>query len=243
MSASIESLTEQFLFTIRSNVTTPEFLFQQPLYDTLLDLIYSGVNPNTQSSHFGYNLLHLCVLAQAYDKIETLLNCGVDPNHRDQLDAYTPLTMLLNQDPIDYMAAQALIEAGANPNTTDKLGQTLLHHATKEKNLSMIVLALNLGVDPGIKSQYGFTAISALQYLPTEYFTFEVVARSTELYRNTLATELELQSQKKQAELATRIEQGAKPSLSETKSSPLFFRPEDEKPNNSPVVASSYQFP
>ncbi len=98
-----------------------------------LDLVQLGANPNTQNKD-GQSLIHLLVNYEsgkiAYHNqraIETLVNrykVDVDALNREGL---TPLQCLLNRKTWYTKDALDLVQLGANPNTKNKDGQSLIH--------------------------------------------------------------------------------------------------------------------
>lgn len=106
------------------------------------------VNPNT-STMFGDNLLHVLIEADQIKDLKKALSLGVNPNNKGGMDK-TPLSQLINKSwsYLNLDAAKILIEAGANPDTTNRFNANLLHTAIESRSIANVEKALALGVNP-----------------------------------------------------------------------------------------------
>ena len=87
-----------------------------------------GVNLNTQNSA-GQTLLHLLIARQYFTSLfdikEFLFTYKIDVNIQDN-NGRTSLSLLLDKQRLDISTAMCLILYGANPNTTNAQGESLL---------------------------------------------------------------------------------------------------------------------
>lgn len=72
------------------------------------------------------------------------------------------LAEVLNKSPLNMEEAERCIHDGADPNTKDRYGRTLLHLAVNALDQSLIQKALHLKVDIDKTNHYGITAFGAL---------------------------------------------------------------------------------
>jgi len=96
----------------------------------VMKLIRLGADSNTKDKN-GDSLLHILVHNNKngeYDKtIDELIKKFNADIHAWDKNAYTPLKCLMNNDSFNANAAMKLVRLGANPNTKDKNGDSLLH--------------------------------------------------------------------------------------------------------------------
>jgi hypothetical protein len=107
-----------------------------------------------------YGVLYEAILKGDLERLRSLLNRGADPNVRYSLQSSllwkrrgllgwknTPLLLVaLNYNRTEI--AKLLLEYGANPNVTDKFGNTALWHAVPLGEASLVKLLLVNGADP-----------------------------------------------------------------------------------------------
>ncbi len=146
-------------------------------------LLKNGANPLVNDAN-GQNLLHYAVSKEnAIDLILLYVSLGVDINARDQED-YTPISLAITYfneanafnsqqvfigdendqtnekefKPNPYNTLKTLVKAGANLNTFDKYGYTLLMDCVTKDNPELVKILLELGADKNTQNKYGQTA-------------------------------------------------------------------------------------
>ena len=128
-----------------------------------------------------YGVLYETILKGDLERLSTLLNRGADPNVRYSLQSSllwkrrgllgwknTPLLLVaLNYNRTEM--AKLLLEHGANPNVTDKYGNTALWHAVPLGDASLVRLLLAKGADPSVVMPGdGSTALAEAPRSPPE---------------------------------------------------------------------------
>lgn len=124
-----------------------------------------GVNVNFISDAPGSTApLHTAAIFNRLEAMQWLLLAGADPNIRTSDKYYVQAGCT----PIYYAALCAgrggielLIDAGADVNAQNKLGDTALHIAAARGSLHNVELLLNSGADPFIRNAKGRTALQA----------------------------------------------------------------------------------
>lgn len=146
-------------------------------------LLKNGANPLVSDVN-GQNLLHYAVSKEnAVDLIFLYISLGVDINARDHEDN-TPLSLGIDYfDETDAFDAQqvflgnennqsnekefkpnpnktlkTLVKAGADLDTFNQYGYTLLMDCVTKDNPNLVKLLLELGADKSIQNEYGQTA-------------------------------------------------------------------------------------
>lgn len=146
-------------------------------------LLDNGANPLVIDAN-GQNLLHYAVSKQnAIDLILLYVSNGVDINVRDNQD-YTPLSLAVTYfheanafdtqqvfvgeesgqsnekefKPNPQKTLKTLVEYGADINSFDQYGYTLLMNCVTYDNANLVKILLELGADKYIQNKYGQTA-------------------------------------------------------------------------------------
>lgn len=146
-------------------------------------LLDKGANPLMYDAN-GQNLLHYAVSKEhALDLIPLYVSLGVTTNARDK-DDNTPLSLAIiyfeeinafdsqgvhvgeeNNQPNDtkskpnpYEILETLVKVGADMNSFNKFGNTLLMDAVTQNNSKLVQILLELGADKAIQNPYGETA-------------------------------------------------------------------------------------
>lgn len=128
------------------------------------------------SSVTGDTALHLLVSLNNKAALALMERLLLDPsvraiaNHassRPEWAGHTPLMMACGA--LNEPMAKALLGAGANPNATDSLGRSALHHAgrkfgakAQQKCVSLVSLLLSFGADPSLPNHAGLTPGQAM---------------------------------------------------------------------------------
>jgi ankyrin repeat protein len=90
--------------------------------------------------------------------VKVLLDAKVNVNQ--QATNLPPLIIALRRQGQDKEIVKLLLEAGANVNTQDEIGQTPLHYATREGRKDIVELLLNAGADVKRTNKFGHTALT-----------------------------------------------------------------------------------
>jgi hypothetical protein len=98
------------------------------------------------------------------DVIELLLSLGADPNAPCDDERAPLIVALTSQTPLSTI--QALLHAGANPNTADGFGMTPLMHASKNSDIEIVKALLAAGADVNAADKLGTTALHAARKRP-----------------------------------------------------------------------------
>lgn len=130
-----------------------------------IEFISRGVDVNSVDIR-GNTLLHFAAKYMPTEYIEPLLNLGMNPNlvnHRNE----TALSILMNRKPFteeDCISCLLLLNHGADKNTVDCEGNTLLHIVAKKNYLHRYLKGLfEENIDLRIVNADGLTAFSVLQ--------------------------------------------------------------------------------
>ena len=153
---AIDTLVNQYKADINANnaqgLTPLQCVMNRKRWFThdALELVKLGANPNTQNSN-GQPLIHLLVNYDAYGikahnhhAIEILVNVYKANINEKNKQGQTALECLLN-NPYGFSTKDALllVRLGANPNTTNSQGETLLHLlATSNLDNSLVIREL-----------------------------------------------------------------------------------------------------
>jgi ankyrin repeat protein len=89
--------------------------------------------------------------------MDLLLQHGGDPNVKDETTGFSPLHIAALTG--DAQFARALLNAGAQPNTGNKLGGTPLHVAAQGGHPQIVQLLVDSGADLSAKASEGTTAL------------------------------------------------------------------------------------
>lgn len=129
--------------------------------DALLEL---GADP-AQADEDGATVVHLAAMANDPAYLAVLLKRGVDPNIRHRATGDPPLvSALMGEREAQF---HALLDAGADPNATDRTGNTPLHHAAKINAHRQVLTLLEVGADPLATTAQGATFQRYLFMTPT----------------------------------------------------------------------------
>lgn len=126
-------------------------------------LIKKGANVNIKDNN-GYTALMEATTHGYIEIVKFLLENGADPNIRDN-KGYTAL--MIAADTENPEIVKVLLEKGADPNiinnqyntTALKIVSDIIHVASSDPILKIIILLIENGADPYIEDIYGSTAI------------------------------------------------------------------------------------
>lgn len=96
-------------------------------FETMMDLIRHGVDPNSVDIRDGSSMLHRAIVQRRTDVVEFLIAQGADVNFREKTKGYAPLHVAAIYK--DVAIAKMLVGANAQVDTKCKLGGTPLAYA------------------------------------------------------------------------------------------------------------------
>ena len=111
----------------------------------------------------SFTPLHVCVSGQHdHEKrkeiVRILCGAGADPEKKESQYGLTPLQYTgIRNKPV---LAEALLQCGANINTTESNGATALHGAAFHGNIDVAKVLLEHGAEPLLTDSYGNTPLS-----------------------------------------------------------------------------------
>ena len=123
---------------------------------TIERCLSEGMDINTRTSGYKWNMLHLAVdtMPKLPDLaiVKRLIEAGVDVN-APECDGWTPLHFAARTGSVE--AVRLLLVAGAQVNVRDSKGITPLHRALlpKHHNFPLLEALLEAGADPDIPSK------------------------------------------------------------------------------------------
>jgi ankyrin repeat protein len=119
--------------------------------ETLLD---AGADP-AEPGIDGDTVIHLAAMADDPRYLALLLARGADPNARNGITGAPPLFSALRGGRDTQF--DALLAAGADPDATDRVGNTALHQAAKYNDAPHALALLQAGTDPDARNTQGVT--------------------------------------------------------------------------------------
>jgi len=162
--------------------------------EAAMRLVCLGANPNVVSTH-GESLLHIVVKSNAAGSRPSVSRCISELVNKHKADiniknasGLTPLENLVNGK-FTFEAVMALVRLGADANTTDRCGESILHelveyncysnHPSIARYISELVNTYKADID--IKNASGLTP---LQSLINGKFTFDAAMALVRLGAN-----------------------------------------------------------
>ena len=153
--------TIQWLLSLGADVLVVEEDGFTPLHEavtkdlTAAELLYeAGADINARSKT-GRTLLFEAAVNGKSQIVRWLLSLGADVSAADE-NGFSPL---LGAVTMDLATAKLLYEAGADINTRNNIGQTLLHGSVYYGNVEMAQWLLSLGADVSAADEDGFTPL------------------------------------------------------------------------------------
>ncbi|TWU46438.1 ankyrin repeat domain-containing protein [Rubripirellula reticaptiva] len=118
----------------------------------------AGVDPNSRNGDAAEDsLLTYAVRNNAVPTVDVLLKGGADPNIRSVALKKTPLFQAAYDGRFEI--AWLLIDAGADANATDDVGNNALREAILGENSRLVRLLLKSGADPNHRNDEGQSMI------------------------------------------------------------------------------------
>ena len=138
----------------RSGVTVAQWALLNQSAKGVAGLLENGADPSLPDSS-GETVVHYAAKANDPKYLEVLLMHGADPNTPHAVTGATPLApALLATREIQF---RRLLAAGADPNRTDRMGNTGLHLAAKILARPRVIDLLHAGADPRAVNRQGAT--------------------------------------------------------------------------------------
>lgn len=125
----------------------------------IMDLLWrSGSTDLHTTSKEGLTSINLALDRDDFSALQWLLDHGAHPDHTSTSHLSTNLTPLWNLIfDNKLIGARMLLEAGADPNFIDPMGNRLLHFAVQEGSSDAIILLLDYGADLSLTNKHGQT--------------------------------------------------------------------------------------
>ncbi|MBF4109299.1 ankyrin repeat domain-containing protein [Enterobacter cloacae] len=124
-------------------------------------LIKAGADPLQPRPQGKNSPAEFVLMADNADWIKAMLNAGLSPNAVDKTFGKPIIFQTLEAK--NTKTLQAMLDKGADINNTDSLGNTLLIDALDFHSYDHVLLLLELGADPEIKADNGWTMGNQLQ--------------------------------------------------------------------------------
>ncbi|AVH64094.1 ankyrin repeat domain-containing protein [Nostoc sp. 'Peltigera membranacea cyanobiont' N6] len=138
--------------------------------DAVCAAISQGIDVNAISSN-GEAALHKAIRNNQLSTVHILLEVGANPHlQQESVQGYPPLMIALNSAKISNDIFQALLEAGADINSSSSQGQTVLMLAVFKLNTKAVQQLLELGTDFNAKDENGYTALAIAKELSKQGF-------------------------------------------------------------------------
>lgn len=117
-------------------------------------LLDSGANAAAPGID-GKTAMHLAATVDDPSFLRVLLDRGVSPNLINPETGRTPLAETAYGEHLEH--ARLLLQAGADPNAADLMGNTPLHVAAKTGKGALVLALLDANADPRAMNQQGAT--------------------------------------------------------------------------------------
>lgn len=118
-------------------------------------LLNNGVDPNSLSGE-GYPLLTYSIMLNNLEVTGLLLDRGANPNKTEEKAFMTPLMRAAFEGNMEIV--KTLVEAGADVNATNFLGETALMKAVNYDSADVVEYLLSKGANPNLQDNQGKTA-------------------------------------------------------------------------------------
>jgi len=134
-----------------------------PQLEIITDLVKAGADPLQPRPAGGSSPAEFVLQGDSGDWINALLDGGLSPDAKDKVH-HDPIIMETIKAK-NTETLKAMLDRGANINVTDSLGNTLLIYALDYGKHDHVLLLLDRGADPEIRSNLGWTMGNQLQRL------------------------------------------------------------------------------
>lgn len=150
-------------------------------------MLDAGLDPNARDDA-GYTPLIAASRAGNVPMIRLLRSHGADPNLRDAaVNSWPPLLHAIHK--AQPAAVAALLDAGADPNSTERDGSTALMMAAGYGYTNIVKLLLARGANPQIATSDGITALDLARSGVPDIDRFTVFACQDDTVRALLAAD------------------------------------------------------
>ncbi|KAF3884934.1 MULTISPECIES: ankyrin repeat domain-containing protein [Nostocales] len=170
---SEKSLPKWFIYHQKKNNYAVEAFVDDAFFgniNVVSNAISQGIDVNAISSN-GEAALHKAIRNNQLSVVRILLEAGANPNLKEEsIQGYTPLMIALNSAKISHEIFQALLEAGADINSSSSQGETVLMLAVFKLNTKAVRQLLELGADFNAKDENNFTALAVAEELSKQGF-------------------------------------------------------------------------
>jgi len=171
-------------------------------------MLDAGLDPNARDDA-GYTPLIAASRAGKVPMIRLLRSHGADPNLRDAaVNSWTPLLHAIHKTQPASVAA--LLDAGADPNGTERDGTTPLMMAAGYGYTDIVRLLLARGANPRIATSDGITALDLARSGVPDIDRFTVFACQDDTVEALLAADPKLPDHTANLPLPARIAMRAK---------------------------------
>lgn len=131
--------------------------------EIITDLVKAGADPLQPRPAGGSSPAEFVLQGDSGDWINALLDGGLSADAKDKVH-HDPIIMETIKAK-NTETLKAMLDRGANINVTDSLGNTLLIYALDYGKHDHVLLLLDRGADPEIRSNLGWTMGNQLQRL------------------------------------------------------------------------------
>ena len=152
----------------RSGITLPQWALLHKSAAGLGALVDGGADPARADSS-GETVVHYAAKANDPIYLTVLLAHRADPDTPNGVTRATPLVPALMADREENF--RRLLAAGADPNASDRMGDTPLHVAAKINAFARMLDLLEAGADPRAKNRRGTTFQTYLEGTPADVMT------------------------------------------------------------------------
>ncbi|MCA6219187.1 ankyrin repeat domain-containing protein [Photorhabdus sp. UCH-936] len=150
----IEPESEQDCQRSEENITPLQWAIFNQQMDDVNNLLKEGADP-TQLGLQQESALHTAAKINNPDYLKSLLTVAPDVNIMHPVTLATPLHVAVQVG--RKMQVELLLVAGANPNQTNRIGDTPLHIAAKINSPKLALILLNSGADPKLQNKQQLT--------------------------------------------------------------------------------------
>ncbi|EPD6704025.1 ankyrin repeat domain-containing protein [Cronobacter dublinensis] len=126
-------------------------------------LVKAGADPLQPRPQGKSSPAEYVLMADSGDWIKAMLDGGLSPDAKDKTFDKPIIFQTLEAKNTDTL--KTMLDAGANINVTDSLGNTLLIDALDYGKHDHVLLLLDRGADPEVRGKFGWTMGNQLQRL------------------------------------------------------------------------------
>ncbi|WP_118985417.1 ankyrin repeat domain-containing protein [Photorhabdus sp. CRCIA-P01] len=169
----IEPESEQDCQRSEENITPLQWAIFNQQMDDVNNLLKEGADP-TQPGLQQESALHTAAKINNPDYLKSLLTVASDVNIMHPVTLATPLHVAVQVG--REMQVELLLVAGANPNQTNRIGDTPLHIAAKINSPKLALILLNSDADPKLQNKQQLTFQAYFNLTPLKVRSGEMQA-------------------------------------------------------------------